>query len=172
MKVVLAGTGSAVGKTTISTGIMKALQDENVQPFKVGPDFIEDSFFMDEFQIINSFERALKISKSNMGIIEGVRGLYEGISPISDIGNTASIAKALDAPVVLLMDSRSLVKSAAAVVLGFKALDPDVRIEGVILNKVKGQRHYLKAKESVEKLANVPVIGGILNFGGILQRNI
>ena len=176
MKVVLAGTGSAVGKTTISTGIMKALQDENVQPFKVGPDFIDpsyhtiatgnasrnlDSFFMNEFQIIKSFERALKISNSNMGIIEGVRGLYEGISPISDIGNTASIAKALDAPVVLLMDSRSLVKSAAAVVLGFKALDPDVRIEGVILNKVKGQRHYLKAKESVEKLANVPVIGGI-----------
>lgn len=176
MKVVLAGTGSAVGKTTISTGIMKALQDENVQPFKVGPDFIDpsyhtiatgnvsrnlDSFFMSESQIINSFERALKKSNSNMGIIEGVRGLYEGISPISDIGNTASIAKALDAPVVLLMDSRSLVKSASAVVLGFKALDPEIRIEGVILNKVKGKRHYLKAKESVEKLANVPVIGGI-----------
>ena len=176
MKVVLAGTGSAVGKTTISTGIMKALQDENVQPFKVGPDFIDpsyhtiatgntsrnlDSFFMNEFQIINSFERGLEKSNSKMGIIEGVRGLYEGISPISDIGNTASIAKALDAPVVLLMDSRSLVKSAAAVVLGFKALDPEIRIEGVILNKVKGQRHYLKAKEAVEKLANVPVIGGI-----------
>ncbi|ADC48001.1 cobyrinic acid a,c-diamide synthase CbiA4 [Methanobrevibacter ruminantium M1] len=176
MKVVLAGTGSAVGKTTISTGIMKALSDENVQPFKVGPDFIDpsyhtiatgnvsrnlDSFFMTDFQIINSFERALKKSNSNMGIIEGVRGLYEGISPIGDVGNTASIAKAIDAPVVLLMDARSLVKSAAAVVLGFKALDPDVRIEGVILNKVKGQRHYKKAKESVEKLADVPVIGGI-----------
>ena len=176
MKLVLAGTGSAVGKTTISTGIMKALRDENVQPFKVGPDFIDpsyhtiatgnvsrnlDSFFMNEFQIINSFERGLKKSNSNMGIIEGVRGLYEGISPISDIGNTASIAKAIDAPVVLLMDSRSLVKSAAAVVLGFKALDPDIRIEGVILNEVKGKRHYLKAKESVEKLANVPVVGGI-----------
>ncbi len=176
MKVVLAGTGSAVGKTTISTGIMKALQDENVQPFKVGPDFIDpsyhtiatgnvsrnlDSFFMTESQIISSFERGLEKSNSKMGIIEGVRGLYEGISPISDIGNTASIAKALDAPVVLLMDSRSLVKSAAAVVLGFKALDPEIRIEGVILNKVKGKRHYLKAKESVEKLADVPVIGGI-----------
>ncbi len=176
MKLVLAGTGSAVGKTTISTGIMKALSDENVQPFKVGPDFIDpsyhtiatgnisrnlDSFFMNDFQIVNSFERALKKSKSNIGIIEGVRGLYEGISPIGDTGNTASIAKALDAPVVLLMDSRSLVKSAAAVVLGFKALDPQIRIEGVILNKVKGPRHFKKAKESVEKLADVPVIGGI-----------
>ena len=176
MKLVLAGTGSAVGKTTISTGIMKALSDENVQPFKVGPDFIDpsyhtiatgnisrnlDSFFMNDFQIVNSFERALKKSKSNIGIIEGVRGLYEGISPIGDTGNTASVAKALDAPVVLLMDSRSLVKSAAAVVLGFKALDPQIRIEGVILNKVKGPRHFKKAKESVEKLADVPVIGGI-----------
>lgn len=176
MKLVLAGTGSAVGKTTISTGIMKALSDENVQPFKVGPDFIDpsyhtiatgnvsrnlDSFFMNDFQIINSFKRALKKSNSNLGIIEGVRGLYEGISPIDDVGNTASIAKALDAPVVLLMDSRSLVKSAAAIVLGFKAIDPQVRIEGVILNKVKGPRHYRKAKESVEKLADVPVIGGI-----------
>ena len=176
MKLVLAGTGSAVGKTTISTGIMKALSDENVQPFKVGPDFIDpsyhtmatgnvsrnlDSFFMNEFQVINSFERALKKSNSNMGIIEGVRGLYEGISPIGDVGNTASIAKAIDAPVVLIMDARSLVKSAAAVVLGFKALDPDVRIEGVILNKVKGKRHFLKARESVEKLAGVQVVGGI-----------
>ena len=182
MKVVLAGTGSAVGKTTISTGIMKALQDENVQPFKVGPDFIDpsyhtiatgnvsrnlDSFFMDEFQIINSFERALKISKSNMGIIEGVRGLYEGISPISDIGNTASIAKALDAPVVLLMDSRSLVKSAAAVVLGFKALDPEINIAGVILNKVKNKAHYEKTKRSIEEITKTEVIGGIVRDDAI-----
>lgn len=176
MNIVLAGTGSAVGKTTISTGIMKALSDKNVQAFKVGPDFIDpsyhtmatgndsrnlDSFFMNEKQVIGCYKRGMKISKSNIGIIEGVRGLYEGISPISDIGNTASIAKALDAPVVLIMDARSLVKSAAAVVLGFKALDEDVRIEGVILNKVKGDRHFRKAKESVEKLAGVPVIGGI-----------
>lgn len=177
MKLLLAGTGSAVGKTTISTGIMKALSKENnVQPFKVGPDFIDpsyhtiatgnysrnlDSFFMREDQIINSYNRAIDKVNADMGIIEGVRGLYEGISPIGDVGNTASVAKALDAPVVLLLDSRSLVKSAAAVVLGFKALDSNVRIEGVILNKVKGDRHYRKAKEAVEKLADVPVVGGI-----------
>ena len=171
MKLILAGTGSAVGKTTISTGIMKALSKENtVQPFKVGPDFIDpsyhtiatgvnsrnlDSFFMREDKIIDSFNRAIKKVNADMGIIEGVRGLYEGLSPIGDVGNTASIAKAIDAPVVLLLDSRSLVKSAAAIVLGFKALDADVRIEGVILNKVKGDRHYRKAKEAVEKLADV-----------------
>jgi len=173
----LAGTGSAVGKTTISTGIMKALsKEQKAQPFKVGPDYIDptyhtlatghisrnlDSFFMSDGQIREAFERGLKISNSKMGVIEGVRGLYEGISPIEDVGNTASIAKALNAPVILILNSRSLVKSAAAVVIGFKTLDPTIRIEGVILNLVKNRKHYLKTKEAVEKLADTPVIGGI-----------
>lgn len=166
-----------MGKTTISTGIMKALSEEQkVQPFKVGPDYIDptyhtlatnnisrnlDSFFMSNGQIREAFERGLNISNSKMGVIEGVRGLYEGISPVEDVGNTASIAKALNAPVILILNARSLVKSAAAIVIGFKTLDPTIRIEGVILNLVKGKKHYLKAKEAVEKLADTPVIGGI-----------
>jgi len=177
MRLVLAGTGSAVGKTTIATGIMKALSEEyTVQPFKVGPDYIDptyhtlatgnfsrnlDSFFMTDGQIRQGFERGMKISKADYGIIEGVRGLYEGISPTGDVGNTASIAKALDAPVVLILNSRSLVKSAAAVVLGFKALDPTINIQGVILNQVKNHKHYLKTKEAVEKLAKTDVVGGV-----------
>lgn len=177
MRLVLAGTGSAVGKTTIATGIMKALSDEcTVQPFKVGPDYIDptyhtlatgnpsrnlDSFFMTDGQIRQGYERGMKISKADYGIIEGVRGLYEGISPTGDVGNTASIAKALNAPVVLILNSRSLVKSAAAVVLGFKSLDPTINIHGVILNQVKNRKHYLKTKEAVEKLAKTDVIGGI-----------
>ncbi len=177
MRAVIAGTGSAVGKTTISTGIMKALSDEyNVQPFKAGPDYIDptyhglatgnfsrnlDSFFMSDGQIREGFERAMKISGANFGIIEGVRGLYEGISALDDVGSTASIAKALNAPVILILNSRSLVKSAAAIVIGFKTLDPSIRVEGVILNHVKNRKHYLKAKEAVEKLADTPVIGGI-----------
>lgn len=177
MRLVLAGTGSAVGKTTIATGIMKALSDEyTVQPFKVGPDYIDptyhtlatgnysrnlDSFFMTDGQIRQGFEGSMKNAKADFGIIEGVRGLYEGISPIGDVGNTASIAKALKAPVILILNSRSLVKSAAAVVLGFKALDPTIGIRGVILNQVKNRKHYLKAKEAVEKLAKTDVVGGI-----------
>lgn len=166
-----------MGKTTISTGIMKALSHEQeVQPYKAGPDYIDttyhtmatgnvsrnlDSFFMSDGQIREAFERGLKISNSKIGVIEGVRGLYEGISPTGDVGNTASIAKALNAPVVLILNSRSLVKSAAAIVIGFKTLDPTIRIEGVILNLVKNRKHYLKTKEAVEKLADTPVIGGI-----------
>ena len=176
MRIILAGTGSAVGKTTIATGIMKALSEEyNVQPFKVGPDYIDptyhtlatgntsrnlDSFFMKEGQVRDAFLKAME--KKDIAIIEGVRGLYEGIDSIKDIGSTASIAKSLNAPVILIINSRSLVKSAAALVLGFKALDPEINIAGVILNKVKNNAHYLKTKKSIEEITGVEVIGGII----------
>lgn len=176
-RVVLTGTGSGVGKTTIATGIMKALSDEHkIQPFKVGPDYIDpsyhncatgvssrnlDSFFMSDGQIRQSFKNGMTSSHADYGIIEGVRGLYEGISPTNDIGSTSSIAKALNSPVILIINSRSLVRSAAAMTLGFKALDSWIDIEGVILNNVKSQKHYLKTKEAVEKLANTRVLGGI-----------
>ena len=175
MRIILAGTGSAVGKTTISTGIMKALSEKyNVQPFKVGPDYIDpsyhtlatgntsrnlDSFFMSQSQIRDSYNKAME--NKDLAIIEGVRGLYEGIDSINDIGSTASVAKALDAPVILIINSRSLVKSATALVLGFKELDKEVNIAGVILNKVKNKNHYLKTKRSIEEITNVEVIGGI-----------
>ena len=176
MRIILAGTGSAVGKTTIATGIMKALSEEyDVQPFKVGPDYIDptyhtlatgntsrnlDSFFMKEGQVRDAFLKAME--KKDIAIIEGVRGLYEGIDSINDIGSTASIAKSLNAPVILIINSRSLVKSAAALVLGFKALDPEINIAGVILNKVKNNAHYLKTKKSIEEITGVEVIGGII----------
>ena len=176
MRVILAGSGSAVGKTTISTGIMKALSEKyNVQPFKVGPDYIDpsyhtlatnnpsrnlDSFFMTPGQIRDSYLKAM--ADKDIAIIEGVRGLYEGIDSINDIGSTASVAKALNAPVILIINARSLVKSAAAIVLGFKHLDPEVNIAGVILNKVKNKAHYLKTKKSIEELTKTEVIGAIM----------
>lgn len=176
MRIILAGTGSSVGKTTIATGIMKALSDKfNVQPFKVGPDYIDpsyhtlatgnvsrnlDSFFMIPGQVRDSYLKAMK--SKDIAIIEGVRGLYEGIDSVNDVGSTASIAKSLDAPVILIIDSRSLVKSAAALVLGFKQLDPKINIAGVILNKVKNKNHYLKTKKSIEDITNTEVIGGII----------
>ena len=175
MRIILAGTGSAVGKTTIATGIMKALSEKfKVQPFKVGPDYIDpsyhtlacnttsrnlDSFFMTPGQVRDSYAKAM--ADKDMAVIEGVRGLYEGIDSVNDIGSTASIAKSLKAPVILIINSRSLVKSAAAIVLGFKQLDPEINIAGVILNKVKNQNHYLKTKRSIEEITGVEVIGGI-----------
>ncbi|OEC96558.1 MULTISPECIES: Ni-sirohydrochlorin a,c-diamide synthase [Methanobrevibacter] len=181
MRIILAGTGSAVGKTTIATGIMKALSEKyNVQPFKVGPDYIDpsyhtlatenisrnlDSFFMKEGQVRDSYLKGME--GKDIAIIEGVRGLFEGIDSVNDIGSTASIAKSLKAPVILIINSRSLVKSAAAIVLGFKSLDPEINIAGVILNKVKNKAHYLKTKKSIEEITNTEVIGGIIRDDNI-----
>ena len=181
MRIILAGTGSAVGKTTIATGIMKALSEKyNVQPFKVGPDYIDpsyhtlatenvsrnlDSFFMQDGQVRDSYLKAM--DGKDIAVIEGVRGLYEGIDSVNDIGSTASIAKSLKAPVILIINSRSLVKSAAALVLGFKALDPEINIAGVILNKVKNKAHYEKTKRSIEEITKTEVIGGIVRDDNI-----
>ncbi|QLH74317.1 MAG: hydrogenobyrinic acid a,c-diamide synthase (glutamine-hydrolyzing) [Methanomassiliicoccales archaeon] len=174
-RIVIAGAGSGVGKTTIATGIMSLLSKRmKVQAFKVGPDFIDpmfhsaatgrpsrnlDSFFMDEKTLKNLYGWATR--DADMAVIEGVRGLYDGLTSTGDIGSTAEIAKLLRAPVVLVVNARSLAKSAAAHVLGFKMLDPEVRIDGVILNHVAGARHREKAKEAVERLTGTKVIGCI-----------
>ena len=174
-KLVIAGAGSGVGKTTIATGIISRLSKRyTVQAFKVGPDFIDpmfhtiasgrpsrnlDSFFMDKDTIGNLF--GWSTQDADIAIIEGVRGLYDGLTATGDTGSTAEIAKLLDASVILVVNARSLAKSAAAVVLGFKMLDPEVRIEGVILNQVSGERHRQKAIEAVELLAGTRVVGTI-----------
>jgi cobyrinic acid a,c-diamide synthase len=174
-RVVIAGTGSGVGKTTISTGLMSQMAGSTaVQGFKVGPDFIDpqfhcaatgrpprnlDSFLMGKEMVRRAFMANSR--GSQISIIEGVRGLYDGLTATGEEGSTAEIAKVLDAPVILVVNARSLAKSAAAVVMGFRDLDPEVRIAGVILNQVAGVRHREKAIEAVEKLAKVPVVGAV-----------
>jgi cobyrinic acid a,c-diamide synthase len=174
-RVVIAGAGSGVGKTTIATGIMSLLSKRyRVQAFKVGPDFIDpmfhtaatgrpsrnlDSYFMDPTTLKNLFGWATR--DADIAIIEGVRGLYDGLTATGDTGSTAEIAKMLDASVILVVNARSLAKSAAAHVLGFKMLDREVRIEGVILNQVSGSRHREKAVEAVQHFTDIPVMGVI-----------
>ncbi|MDY6959547.1 MAG: cobyrinate a,c-diamide synthase, partial [Halobacteriota archaeon] len=172
-RILLAGSGSAVGKTTISTGIMYAMTKRgyNVQPFKVGPDYIDtgyhssatdtasrnlDSFLMDEETILEVFSR----NASDISVIEGVRGLYEGISVEDEVGSTGHIAKILKTPVILLINAKSITKSAAAIVLGFKNLDPDINICGVILNNIRNESHEDKATRAVEALG-VEVLGAV-----------
>ena len=158
---VIAGTGSGVGKTSITTGIMSLLSKRyKVQGFKVGPDFIDpmyhsaatgrpsrnlDSFLLDDDMIRNLV--GYTSEDADVCVIEGVRGLYEGFTGDSDIGSTAYLAKLLDLPVVLVVDSGSLTRSTAAIINGFKAFDPDVKIAGVILNKVSGAQHSDKLDE-------------------------
>ena len=173
---VIAGTGSGVGKTSITTGIMSLLSKRyKVQGFKVGPDFIDpmyhsaatgrpsrnlDSFLLDDDKIRNLVGYASE--DADVCVIEGVRGLYEGFTGDSDIGSTAYLAKLLDLPVVLVVDSGSLTRSTAAIINGFKSFDPDVKIAGIILNKVSGPQHSEKLDITMSTYCkDVKVVGKI-----------
>ncbi len=174
--VVLAGTGSGVGKTSIATGLMSRLSKRmEVQAFKAGPDFIDpmyhtaatgrpsrnlDSFLMDDATIRNLAGFASK--DADICVVEGVRGLYEGFSGDGDLGSTAYVAKLLGFPVILVVDARSLTRSAAALVNGFRSFDPDVRIAGVILNNVSGKQHADKLRTAFETYCpGIRVVGMI-----------
>ncbi len=175
-RILIAGDRSSAGKTTISIGIMSVLRElgYKVQPFKVGLDFIDpsyhtevtgrysrnlDGYLMSEDTIGEVYSHAMQ--GADIAIIEGVRGLFEGLEATSDIGSTAQIAKILDCPVILVIDARSITRSAAALVSGYKSFDPDVNIVGVILNNIGSQRHGEKAKNAIEAYTNTPVIGEI-----------
>ncbi|WP_456418814.1 Ni-sirohydrochlorin a,c-diamide synthase [Methanocaldococcus infernus] len=171
--VLISGVSSEVGKTVITTGIMKALSKKyDVQGFKVGPDYIDpsyhymatgnpgrnlDSFFMNEEQIKYLFQKNAK----EINIIEGVRGLYEGFSPTSDVGSSASIAKILGCPVILIVNAKSITRSAVAIVKGFLSFD-NINIRGVIFNQVRGEKHIKKLKEAFSYyLPEVEILGFI-----------
>ncbi len=178
---VLAGTGSGVGKTSITTGLLSRLSKSmRVQAFKAGPDFIDpmyhtaatgrrsrnlDSFLMDDSTIRNLVGYSLK--DADICVVEGVRGLYEGFGGDGDIGSTAYIAKLLGFPVILVVDARSLTRSAAAIVNGFRSFDPDVNIAGVILNNVSGNQHSEKLRVAMERYCpDVQLVGMIRKDSG------
>ncbi len=173
-RVLIAGTHSGVGKTTITLGLMSLLKEKgyNVQGYKVGPDYIDpshhlavtgrhsrnlDTWLMDRDVCLELFDHAL--TDSNVSIIEGVMGLYDGCLNGSESGSTAHLAKILNAPIILIMDAKGMSRSAGAVVLGYKVFDREVKIRGVIVNRVKSERHYNSIKESIERNCGVPVLG-------------
>lgn len=175
-RILIAGDRSSAGKTTISIGIMSVLRDMGykVQPFKVGLDFIDpsyhtestgrhsrnlDGYLMTENAVREVFSHAVK--GADIAIIEGVRGLFEGLEATSDIGSTAQIAKILECPVILAINARSITRSTAALVSGYKSFDPEVNIVGVILNNIGSSRHGEKARKAIEIYTGTPVIGEI-----------
>jgi Ni-sirohydrochlorin a,c-diamide synthase len=176
-RVLISADRSSSGKTTISMGLMAALVSRGykVQPFKVALDYIDpsyhteitgrfcrnlDGYLMDENGILDVYTHACEIGDgADIAIIEGVRGLYEGFESLSDLGSTAQIAKILKCPVVFVINARSITRSSAALISGYKNFDPDVEIAGVILNNIGGRRHAEKAKEAIEYYTGVPVIG-------------
>ncbi len=172
-RIVIAGTHSGVGKTTAATGLMAALSSAGfrVAPFKVGPDFIDPSYhtlaagrpgrnldaYLSGPGLIGPLF-AHGVRNAEVAVIEGVMGLFDGKSGDGELASTAHVAKLLDAPVVLVVDARAMARSVAAMVHGYTTFDPELRVSGVILNRVGSTVHEKMLRDAL-KPAGIPILG-------------
>ncbi len=171
-RIVLAGTSSGVGKTSITCGLIYALKKKgySVQPFKVGPDYIDpvyltsvsdnksynlDAWIMGRNQLLHSF---LNHSKSDISVIEGVMGYYDGLSGNSDFASTYHVAELTKSPVILILDASKTARSIAATALGFQKFQKNSRISGIILNKISSPKHEALCRQALQKV-KIPIIG-------------
>jgi len=174
-RVVVAGTSSGAGKTSVACGLIAALRARGqiVQGFKVGPDYIDPSYHalasgrpgrnLDAFLSGPELIAPLFLhgaAGADVAVIEGVMGLFDGASGRGELASTAHVAKLLDAPVLLVIDAASMARSAAAIVHGYRTFDPDVEIAGVVVNKVGSDHHVELLREAIEPLG-VPVVGAL-----------
>ena len=173
-KILIAGTNSGVGKTSISLGIMQALTKRNlkVQQYKVGPDYIDPSYHtfitgrysrnLDSYMLEDEKIKCIVKNSSkdaDISVVEGVMGLYDGYGVDLDDCTSSYTSKLLKMPVILVINAKAMATSAAAMVLGYKMLDRNVNIAGVITNNVKSESHYSTLKEAIEKYTGVEVLG-------------
>jgi cobyrinic acid a,c-diamide synthase len=171
-RIVIAGATSGVGKTSITCSIIYSLQKRgfSVQPFKVGPDYIDpgylssisrhetynlDAWLMGKNQLLTSF---VSNSKSDISIIEGVMGYYDGFGGGSNYASTHHVASLTKSPVLLVLDTSKTSRSIAATVLGFLKFHRNSRIVGIILNKIGSNKHELLCRSALEKF-KIPIIG-------------
>jgi cobyrinic acid a,c-diamide synthase len=171
----LSAAHKSSGKTVVSLGLCAAFkaQSLNVQAFKKGPDYIDpiwlsqasgnpcynlDFYNMSESEIIALYRQYA--SQSDIAIIEGNKGLYDGMSVTGGDAN-ADMAKLLDTSVILVVDATGITRGVAPLVSGYQAFDKDVTIAGVILNKVAGERHESKLVQAIEHYTDIPIVGAI-----------
>ncbi|WP_078428669.1 cobyrinate a,c-diamide synthase [Alkalihalobacterium alkalinitrilicum] len=181
-RIVIAGTNSGVGKTTLTIGLMAAFKKKGltVQGFKCGPDYIDPSYHtavtgrqsrnVDSWMLEHDIVNDIFVDASqgaDLSIIEGVMGFYDGKSPKSNVGSTAEISLLLQAPVILVVNIASMARSAAAIVKGYQMLDPNVNIAGVILNQAGSKGHFELCKTAIEEECDVPVVGYLLKGDGL-----
>jgi cobyrinic acid a,c-diamide synthase len=174
-RIVISGLSGDSGKTVVSCGLLACFIDRGLQVvgFKKGPDYIDsawlsfvsgkparnlDTFLMGFPAVKNSFIK--NAVHPGINVIEGNRGLFDGVD-ISGTHSTAELAKALNASVIIVQNITKVTRTAAANILGCMKLDPDLNIAGVILNQVAGERHGKVAKDSIEDITGIPVVGMI-----------
>ena len=173
-RLVIAGSTSGVGKTSITSAIIYGLKKRGytVQPFKVGPDYIDptyltsisnnetnnlDVWLMGKNELIKSF---VKGSTSDISIIEGVMGYYDGFGGKTNHASTHHVATLLKSPTILILDASKTSRSIAATALGFTKFHKNSRISGIILNKIGSRKHETLCRHALENL-NIPIIGSI-----------
>ncbi len=167
--ILIAGVSSGCGKTTVTLGIMAALKEMGVevQPFKCGPDFIDPtlhrmvtgrtSWNLDIRMTGPGYVKDIfcsKASRKGINIVEGVMGLFDG-----GRASSASLARLLGIPVILVVDASSAAESIAAVVKGFESIDPRVEIPGIILNNVASNRHLELIEGAVSRSCTARIVG-------------
>src|SRR5208283_370028 len=172
-RVVIAATGSGVGKTTATVGLISALRARGlrVAAFKCGPDYLDpsyhrraagvtshnlDGWMMGRDAVLATFARASR--GFDLAIIEGMMGLFDSATPTGDEGSTAEIAKWLEAPVLLVIDASGMARSIAAMAAGYAHFDRALNVAGVIANRV-GSRGHLDMLRMAS--SQVPVGGGL-----------
>jgi cobyrinic acid a,c-diamide synthase len=173
-RIVIAGTHSGVGKTTITTALIAALTRRGlrVQPFKVGPDFIDPGFHevasgrvsrnLDGWMLsrqanLEIFGRAC--ADADFAVIEGTMGLFDGRSPTTEEGSAAEMAKWIEAPVLLVADASAMARSAAALVCGFEEFDSRLDLAGVLFNKIGGKKHADLLREALAAYCRSTPVG-------------
>lgn len=173
-RVVIAGTHSGAGKTTVAIALMAALSRRGlrVQPFKVGPDFIDPGFHdvacgrvsrnLDGWMLTrdaNLRVLARACGDADIAVVEGVMGMFDGRAADDEAGSTAEMAKWIGAPVLLVADAGAMARSAAALVRGFETFDPAVDLAGVVFNRIGGLRHRELLEDSVRKYCRTAPLG-------------
>ncbi|MCW8916938.1 MAG: cobyrinate a,c-diamide synthase [Magnetovibrio sp.] len=186
--ILLSATHKSSGKTMVTTGLTRALKlrGKKVQTFKKGPDYIDPKWLSEaagqpcynlDFhtqsndEIIDLF--AEKSSGSDISIIEGNKGLHDGVD-VEGSNSNAALAKMLGAPVILIIDTVGITRGIAPLLLGYQAFDPDINIAGVILNKVMGPRHEEKLIAAVKRYTDIEVLGCVRRNArlGVDERHI
>src|SRR5215210_7999509 len=180
--VVIAGTHSGVGKTTVTLGLLAALRRRGlkVQAFKVGPDFIDPghhttitgsaSRTLDGWMLSRPYNEQTfwsAMQDQDIGIIEGMMGLFDGVSGTTEAGSTAEMAKWLGLPVLLVVDASAMARSVAALVHGFRSFDRDLRVTAVVFNRIGGPGHLQYLREALEEVPGMTILGGLPYRGGL-----